>query len=218
MITTRGRRRGKPGRGPAEAPPRDVRSRLLLAAAELFARKGYAATPVGEVVAAAGVTKPALYYYFRSKEGLYLEMMREGSAEFLRILERHRGARGDGAAGHIRALCAEVFELLLARIPVVRVMYAVYYGPPQGAPHFDFDAFHDRFRETLARLVRRGMARGELRAGDPGAAVLAVTGALSACIESTICHPERAIGAEALAGVLDAVFRGIAAGREGSER
>ncbi len=203
---------------PGAAVDQAARERLLAAAAELFARKGYAATSVGEIVAAAGVTKPTLYYHFRSKEGLYLEMMQGGAAEFLGILERHEGTRGDGVAAHIRGMCEEVFDLLLAQLPVVRVMYAVYYGPPQGAPHIDFDAFHDRFHGTLARLVRRGIARGELRRADPEAVVLAVTGAMSACIESNICHPERAIGREALGKVLDAVFRGIAAGRKESRR
>jgi AcrR family transcriptional regulator len=39
-------------------------------AARLFAQKGYEATSVREIVDAAGVAKPTLYYYFRSKEGL----------------------------------------------------------------------------------------------------------------------------------------------------
>src|SRR4051812_50089081 len=39
-------------------------------AARLFARHGYDATSVRMIVEAAGVTKPTLYYYFGSKEGL----------------------------------------------------------------------------------------------------------------------------------------------------
>ena len=39
-------------------------------AARLFAERGYDATSVREIVEAAGVAKPTLYYYFRSKEGL----------------------------------------------------------------------------------------------------------------------------------------------------
>ena len=58
-----------------------VRQRLLEGAAELFTQKGYAATTVREIVAAAGVTKPVLYYYFRNKEGIYLELMREAFAK-----------------------------------------------------------------------------------------------------------------------------------------
>lgn len=51
-----------------------VRDRLLNAALQLFAEKGYEATSVREIALAAEVTKPTLYYYFKSKEGLYLEL------------------------------------------------------------------------------------------------------------------------------------------------
>src|SRR5438874_3260915 len=47
-----------------------VARHIAQVAARLFAAKGYDATPVREIVEAAGVTKPTLYYHFGSKEGL----------------------------------------------------------------------------------------------------------------------------------------------------
>ena len=41
---------------------------ILQAAVRLFARKGYEATSTREIVEAAGVTKPMIYYYFKNKE------------------------------------------------------------------------------------------------------------------------------------------------------
>ncbi len=52
-----------------------VRDRLLDVALQLFAKKGFEATSVREIASAAEVTKPTLYYYFKSKEGLYLELV-----------------------------------------------------------------------------------------------------------------------------------------------
>ena len=43
---------------------------IARAAARLFAERGFDATSVREIVEAAGVAKPTLYYYFGSKEGL----------------------------------------------------------------------------------------------------------------------------------------------------
>ena len=60
----------------AKSSETTVREGLLAGATDLFTRKGYASTTVREIVAAAGVTKPVLYYYFRSKEGIYLELIR----------------------------------------------------------------------------------------------------------------------------------------------
>jgi AcrR family transcriptional regulator len=48
----------------------EVARHIARVAARLFAERGYDATSVREIVAAAGVAKPTLYYYFRSKEGL----------------------------------------------------------------------------------------------------------------------------------------------------
>src|ERR1700733_1012410 len=47
-----------------------VARHIARVAAKLFAERGYDATSVREIVEAAGVAKPTLYYYFRSKEGL----------------------------------------------------------------------------------------------------------------------------------------------------
>ena len=47
-----------------------VARHIARAAAHLFAERGYDATSVREIVEAAGVAKPTMYYYFRSKEGL----------------------------------------------------------------------------------------------------------------------------------------------------
>ena len=76
----------KGGRKEAEAGG-DARERLLSGATALFASKGYAATTVREIVERAGVTKPVLYYYFRSKEGIYLDLMREPFSEFAALVE-----------------------------------------------------------------------------------------------------------------------------------
>ena len=49
----------------------ETRDALLAAARELFGTQGYAATSTEEVVAAAGVTKGALYHHFSDKEQLF---------------------------------------------------------------------------------------------------------------------------------------------------
>jgi AcrR family transcriptional regulator len=44
---------------------------MLRAARETFGRRGYEATSMDEIATAAGITKPMLYAYFGSKEGLF---------------------------------------------------------------------------------------------------------------------------------------------------
>lgn len=44
--------------------------RILSTALDLFAIKGYDATAVREICEAAGITKPTLYHFFGSKDGV----------------------------------------------------------------------------------------------------------------------------------------------------
>ena len=48
----------------------DNRQAILDSALTLFYEKGYDAVGVQQIVDSAGVTKPTLYYYFGSKQGL----------------------------------------------------------------------------------------------------------------------------------------------------
>lgn len=48
---------------------------ILRAASEEFADKGFAASKTSDIAAKAGVPKPNVYYYFKSKENLYREVL-----------------------------------------------------------------------------------------------------------------------------------------------
>lgn len=49
---------------------------ILKCALELFAEKGYEAVSPNEIVEKVGITKPTLYYFFGSKEGLFDELLK----------------------------------------------------------------------------------------------------------------------------------------------
>jgi TetR/AcrR family transcriptional regulator len=190
-------------------PDRSVRKRLLEGAADLFTRKGYAATTVREIVAAAGVTKPVLYYYFHNKEGIYLELMRTGFAKLEYLLEATSGEKGSATQRLLR-LCDRTFTLVLENIKVVRVMYAIYYGPHQGAPFFDFDVYHLKFQEAIRHLVNEGIRRGEFHKGNAREMTWAILGAITVAIDMRLGTAEVALGNEELARVLKLILRGIA--------
>jgi AcrR family transcriptional regulator len=187
-----------------------ARERLLKSATELFTRKGYSGTTVREIVAAAEVTKPVLYYYFRNKEGIYLDLMRGGFSRFDSLLEESLSERGS-AVERLTRLCTQVFSLFLDHIDVARVMYAIYYGPPQGAPFIDFDAYHRRLQDVVRGLVREGIRRGEFEKGNVDDMMWAILGALNVAMESQLCQPGDALDRNGLERVLLIIYKGIAA-------
>jgi len=190
-----------------------VRARLMTAAIALFARKGYAATTVREIVEAAGVTKPVLYYHFGSKEGIFLAMMRDALGEFEATARAALSAPGT-AAERILHFFDSMFELIMQHLDVMRVLDGFYYGPPQGAPFFDFEAIHQRFIEMLTDLVREGMESGEFRRADPEDLAWALVGPFEVARGMSLCHPEIDFGRDRLARMLHVVFNGVRAGSE----
>jgi TetR/AcrR family transcriptional regulator len=194
-------------RASVETAECEMKAKLRSAAAEVFARKGYAGASVREIVERTGVTKPVLYYHFGSKEGIYQAILESA----LRDFDERVGAVGrltGSASLRLRRLCEEVFRIFERHSDAVRVMHAIYYGPPQGAPFFDFDKALLRLHDGVFRLVREGRRAGEFR-GDVQAMALAVLGALNECTDLELTHPEMAVGRVGFGKVLDVVFRGM---------
>jgi AcrR family transcriptional regulator len=79
------------------------REQILDAAAELFAAKGFHGVSVGELGGACGITGPALYKHFPSKDAVLAEMLVSISE---RLLDegRDRVARAADAAAAVEAL------------------------------------------------------------------------------------------------------------------
>jgi len=185
-----------------------VRDRLLAGAAELFTRKGYNGTTVREIVAFAGVTKPVLYYYFRNKEGIYIELIRGAFAKFDALLDEIGREQGKATERLIR-FSDRVFALFMENIKVARLMYSIYYGPPQGAPFFDFDAVHLRLQEVVRSLIRKGIRQEELPKGNIEDRVWIILGVVNIAMEVNLSHPEKAIDRKGFVRILNLIFRGF---------
>lgn len=184
------------------------RERLLATAAQLFNRLGYASTTVREIVEAAGVTKPVLYHYFGSKEGIYRAIVGHILEHFEASLRAFR-QRAGSANERIRHLCNEAFSLFLEHKDEVRLMYSIYYGPPQGAPHFDFEGVYRSFVEAIREVVEEGLRTGEFLRGNADAYTWAIMGGVTVALESHLCDTTPAINQRGLNEILDVTLSGI---------
>jgi len=202
-------------RSETDTPDRSARERLLREAADLFNRKGYAATSVGEIVAAAGVTKPVLYYHFESKEGLYLSLMEEGLGSFRATLEAALRSDKGSVADRIRRLCEAIVGHALENMSIVRLTRGIHHAPPQGAPALDVCEFPRTIQATLLRLVEEGVRSGEFAPVAPPDLVWVITGLLAVCIDSNLIDPAMALKPRGFRSALNLVFAGVSpAGRK----
>ncbi len=190
-------------------PQSEARERLLAAALDQFTRRGYAATSVRELCEAAGVTKPVLYYYFKSKEGLYLELMQGTHALFESTVAELTMFTG-GILEQVTHFCEGVFDTGMANMPILRLIYSIYFGTPQGAPYFDLDQYYDRMLEIICGLIQEGIDQGEIRAGNVNDMTWAVLSCLNTTLEEQLCHQHPRIDREAMTRMLGLLFNGIA--------
>jgi AcrR family transcriptional regulator len=80
------------------------REQILRAAAQLFAERGSRAVGVDDVGAAVGVTGPAIYRHFASKDAMLAEMLLRISERLLAGGSERIAAAGDSPADQLRAL------------------------------------------------------------------------------------------------------------------
>lgn len=87
-----------------------TRAGLLAVARELFVEKGYAETGTPELVAAAGLTRGALYHHFADKQGLFRAVIEGEAAATAEAIERMpaptsaMGALLDGSRVYLEAM------------------------------------------------------------------------------------------------------------------
>jgi AcrR family transcriptional regulator len=93
--------------------PQDRRERILTSAAELFARKGVAATTVREIADAVGILSGSLYHHFESKEAIVDEIL-SSYLEDLRARYRQLPARDTDPRTRLRRLVAASLQVVEA--------------------------------------------------------------------------------------------------------
>lgn len=85
-----------------------MRMALIEAARELFVEKGYAETATPEIVAAAGVTRGALYHHFEDKKALFRAVIEHEAGKVAEEIEA-ASPTGDGTARETLALGAGAY-------------------------------------------------------------------------------------------------------------
>ncbi|MGH9344467.1 MAG: TetR/AcrR family transcriptional regulator [Terriglobia bacterium] len=151
---------------------KDARAAILRAAERIFAEKGLDGARTDAIARAAGVNKALLYYYFESKDALFLaafeEVMRESHLKLMAIL------CGGGSEKEILLSYAEaLFDGLSQRPDSYLLFQRFIMENPKLVERLVKKFFLPRFRKVTA-VIRRGVRRGELRPVDCNQASLSI--------------------------------------------
>lgn len=147
--------------------PDSTRTRIIRSARQCFAGQGFAGTSTRQIADDAKVAQSLLLYHFKSKEGLWREVMTDSFRHALRVLndaaisEPSNSATDQLLAG-VRALvdiCAsdpDFHRLLIfeSREPNQRFIWMV-------------DSYFRKMVERGARFIEAAQKEGSVREGDP---------------------------------------------------
>ena len=184
------------------------RERLQAAALRLFAAKGYAATTVRDILRAAGVTAPVLYYHFGNKEGLFLALAREGLGKLNAALGAAAGQTGT-AADRVRAFCRAATAVRQEFEDLAGVVEAVLSGPPKGAPRLNVRSIFANMMRRLTELISAGVETGEFRPCDPEPVALALLGAVEMVARLRLRGLSTVRLADQLEGMMSVILAGL---------
>lgn len=157
----------------------EVRSsdRILQSALDLFSSKGYDATSVREICAAAGITKPTLYHFYKSKDGVYRALVDGSLQEFRRTLVAEIEAPGT-TADVLKRVARLYFAQARSHRQLMRFIFGLIHNPAATAPPTDFIQFYEELVGRIAARMEEGVALGELAAGATDLRMLVLMGSL----------------------------------------
>lgn len=191
-----------------------IKEDLKKAAIYLFTMKGYNGTSVREIAEMAGTTKPCLYYYFKSKEGIYLSILEETLQEFLNILSM-KFEEEKSASRQLKMLCFSVYKKFKERKDILRLIHSIFYGPPQSAPPFNFESFHKAFNEAIREKIDMAVEKGEFFDGDREAMAFCIMSSFNGVAEMEIAFPKKYDYEKLLERVLNTIFYGFSRRKNG---
>jgi AcrR family transcriptional regulator len=181
--------------------------RILLSALELFASKGYDATSVREICEAAGITKPTLYHFFGSKEGVYRALVDGALDDFHKAVTRALQRPGS-AVDRLQRVGRAYFESARGRRDLLRFIFGLVHNPATSAPRTDFPRFYDEVVAQIAAEVEGGVARGEFVPARTDLRMLMLMGALGEALCGYLIVGKPQLSVALADALIDAVVAG----------
>jgi AcrR family transcriptional regulator len=165
---------------PARRTKREQRDesieKLLSAARSLFVSKGYRATTLEQVAAAAGLTKGAVYFHFGAKEAVLVQLLEKVEAQLIAPALDILKAPGDPVFdkfvqflrlhGEMGVTNREDMLLLIS----MSIEFAELDGPAAEAIKRMYNGLH----RAIETLIKRGQASGEFRRDSPAAELASI--------------------------------------------
>jgi AcrR family transcriptional regulator len=159
--------------------PQDRPAEILEAALDLFTERGFKATRLEDVASRAGLSKAAIYLYFKDKTSLLMAIVQATAGANINLA----GSMIAQHQGPVAPLLQQLLAFMAGRIDQSRMPDLMKLVISESRAHPEFGRFYldNVIGEALPlfqTLIEQGIATGEFRAVDPRLTVKCIVGPL----------------------------------------
>jgi TetR/AcrR family transcriptional regulator, fatty acid metabolism regulator protein len=154
---------------PRQDTSTERKNHILDAAASVFAGRGYHQTRMDDIVQESGLSKGAIYWYFKSKDDLFTALIERIFSQEVREIQALLDADTPIALRLLdftRMVIHDMHQFeTLGVLPLIYEFYAETFRHEK-LQHF-LQTYYHTSSDLLSRLIQQGIAQGEIRPVDP---------------------------------------------------
>lgn len=176
----------------------DTKKAIVEASMDLFARRGYHGTSIAQIAEATGLTKGALYWYFKGKEDLFLSVLDSIRENWQQAVM----ARVEASQGTLRKL-EQLFDATAEMVaagtnPPSMHLFLVSAGAQTEMQEFEeaIRSAYAGYVKALANTLKTGQEEGEIRRDvDVESVSVGIIGCLEGIVLQTRLHSPATVAA-----------------------
>jgi len=147
--------------------PEKRKQEIMEVALTHFNRKGYYKTSLDDIAHEVGITKPGIYYYFKSKKNLFIELFRDKVDSYFETVARDTLSE-ESAPLRIRRFTEKSENLFQKNIDLLR--YCIEFismGTRDEEIRQEVTALYQKKIAVFSTIIEEGQAAGVLKELDP---------------------------------------------------
>jgi AcrR family transcriptional regulator len=194
-----------------------TREHILQAALKRFAHSGYSAASVQQIVDDADVSKPALYYYFQDKAGLFQALVDEAHDQRYRLMQAACKVSADLKTQLVEILTAS-FDYLQQNRELMRIAFSTAFSAPGEVPEgLRYSDKCQRNFEFIHSLMKKGQSVGVLdKRFKSEELAFGFYGQLNSYLVSQLLMPDCALDRKTAGRIVELFLAGAAGKKRGA--
>lgn len=166
----------------------DKKTRILHSAMKVFSQKGFHQAKVEEIAENADVGKGTVYEYFKSKEELFFEMFKAGSADYMDIVTAEL-ALTNSAEEKLYKVIRTHFDFMKKNKELAKIMMQEHLEAGKQLREWFMEMRNNKLK-MLEEIIIIGIANGELVAQNPAITATLITGMVGAAGGMLVFSPK----------------------------